>query len=95
MTTKHPAYEHEQEVRLVIAGPATNLLPYVKTRLRGSEMVPYIPQPWAAQQPDNVVEIVVGPAAPPDTERTLRKFLSTLGIDFENIRRSDIPYRAL
>jgi Protein of unknown function (DUF2971) len=88
LTTKHPAYGHEQEVRLVITGPDTNLSPYVKTRLRGS-------QPWAAREPGNVVEIVVGPAAPPDTERTLRKFLSTLGMDFENIGRSDIPYRAL
>jgi hypothetical protein len=95
VTTKHSAYDHEEEVRLVIADSATKLLPFVKTRLRGSEMIPYIPQPWPVQEPGNVVEIVVGPAAPPDTERTLRKFLSSLGMDFENIRRSDIPYRAL
>jgi hypothetical protein len=95
LTTKHPAYEHEQEVRLVILGTPARLSPYVKTRLRGSEIVPYIPQPWAARQPGNVVEIIIGPAGPPDTERTLRKFLSTLGMDFDNISRSDIPYRVL
>ena len=95
LTTKHPAYEHEQEVRLVIAGTPSRLSPYVVTRLRGSEMVPYIPQPWIAREPGNVAEIVIGPAGPPDTERTLWKFLSTLGMDFESIRRSDIPYRVL
>jgi hypothetical protein len=93
VATKHPAYQNEQEVRLIIAGPAAMLSPYIKTRLRGSEIVPYIAQPWPAR--NNVVEIVVGPAAPPDTERTLRKFLSTLGMDVENKSRSDIPYRAL
>lgn len=49
VTTKHPAYGHEREVRLVITGPTTRLSPYVKTRLRGSEIVPYIPQPWSAR----------------------------------------------
>lgn len=95
LTTKHPAYQNEQEVRLVILGSPPRLSPYVKTRLRGSEIVPYIRQPWAARGPCNVVEIIVGPAASPDTERTLRKFLSTLSMDFDNIRRSDIPYRAV
>jgi hypothetical protein len=95
LTTKHPAYQNEQEVRLVILGTSARLLPHVKTRLRGSEIVPYIPQPWPARGSGNVVEIIVGPAAPPDTERTLQKFLSTLSIDFDNIRRSDIPYRVL
>jgi hypothetical protein len=95
LTTKHPAYQHEQEARLVVVGPPARLLPYVKTRLRGSEIVPYIPQPWAAREQGNVAEIIVGPAGPPDAERTLRKFLGTLSMDFDNIRRSDIPYRVL
>ena len=34
---------------------------------------------------------VIGPAASPDAERTLRKFLSTVGIEFIKISRSDIP----
>jgi hypothetical protein len=95
LVTKHPAYEHEREVRLMIMGREAQLSHYVKTRFRGSEIVPYIPQPWPAREPGSVVEIVIGPAAPPDTERTLRKFLSTLGMDFEDISRSDIPYRPL
>jgi hypothetical protein len=95
LTTKHPAYEHEDEVRLIIAGTPDKLLKYVKTRLRGSEMVPYIPLPWPVRKPENVAKIVIGPAAPLDAERTLKKFLTTLGMKFDNITRSDIPYRAL
>lgn len=95
LTAKHPAYDNEGEVRLVILGALEKVLPFVKTRLRGSEIVPYIPLPWDTQKSGNVVDIMIGPAAPPDTERTLRKFLSTLGMDFDDIDRSDIPYRAV
>jgi hypothetical protein len=96
LTTKHPAYEHEREVRLVIMGTPARLSPYVTTRLRGGEIVPFIPQPMAVRERDNIVEIVVGPAAPVDTERTLRTFLNSLGIDPDiHISRSDIPYRVL
>jgi Protein of unknown function (DUF2971) len=95
LRTKHLAYKHEQEVRLIIPGPAAMLSSYVKTRLRGSEIVPYIPQPWEARVPGNVAKIMIGPAAVLDTERTLRKFLRTLGMEFDDISGSDIPYRAL
>jgi hypothetical protein len=77
-------------------GTPARLSPYVTTRLRGSEIVPFIPQPMAVRERDNIVEIVVGPAAPVDTERTLRTFLNSLGIDPDiHISRSDIPYRVL
>jgi hypothetical protein len=95
VTTKHPAYEHEREVRLVILAAATKLSGYVKTRCRGNETVPYIPQPWSLRESGNVVEIIIGPAGPPGAERTLREFLGSLGMDFVHIGRSDIPYRAL
>jgi hypothetical protein len=96
LTSKHPAYQHEQEVRLVIMGTPERLAPFVTTRYRGSEIVPYIPQPMPLREPGNILEIVVGPAAPTDTERTLRTILGTLGIDPNvHICRSDIPYRAL
>jgi hypothetical protein len=93
LITKHPAYKNEREVRLIITTPIYSR--YVKTRLRAGEIVPYIPQPFAEVR-GNVAKIVIGPAAPPDTERTLRKFLGTVGMEkFDNISRSDIPYRAL
>jgi hypothetical protein len=95
LTIKHPAYKHEEEVRLSTQGTPEQLSPFIKTRLRGSEMVPYIPLGWPVRVPGNVMEIVVGPAAPPDAERTLKKFLSTVGMKFNDISRSDIPYRPL
>jgi hypothetical protein len=77
-------------------GMPHRVLPYVTTRLRGSELVPYIPQPMPLREPRNIFEIVIGPAAPADTERTLRTMLTSLGIDPEvDITRSGIPYRAV
>jgi hypothetical protein len=96
LTTKHPAYEHEREVRLIILGLRDKLMPYIKTRLRGSEIVPYIEHRMALREPHSIVEIVVGPAAPVDTERTVLTMLKSLGADPNvPIGRSDIPYRAL
>jgi hypothetical protein len=96
LTSKHPAYEHEEEVRLVILGARSALAPYVKTRLRGSEIVPYIDQPMQVRDAGNVAEIVVGPAAHADTERTVRTLLESLDLDPAiAISQSKIPYRAL
>jgi hypothetical protein len=96
LTSKHPAYAHEREVRLVILGLRNKLLPYTTTRLRGSEIVPYIVHHLPIREPHNIVEIVIGPAAPADTERSVRTMLNSLAVD-PNVRvsRSDIPYRAL
>jgi hypothetical protein len=75
-------------------GTPDHLAPHVLTRFRGSEIVPYIAQPLPVREPHKIAEIVVGPAAAPDTERTLRTMLRSIGIteDFP-ISRSDIPYR--
>ena len=95
LTSKHPAYEHEQEVRLVMMGTPATISPFVTTRFRGSEIVPYIAQPMPLRLEHKIAEIVVGPAAPPDTERTVRTMLRSIGIDWDfPISRSDIPYRA-
>jgi hypothetical protein len=95
LTSKHPAYEHEQEVRLVIMGVAGRLTAHVTTRLRGSEIVPYIAHPMPLREPHYIAEIVVGPAAPPDAERTVRMLCASLGLDPNiPVGRSDIPYRA-
>jgi hypothetical protein len=48
------------------------------------------------REPHNIAEIVVGPAALADTERTVRTMLNSLGIDPDlPVSRSNIPYRAL
>jgi hypothetical protein len=96
LTSKHPAYAHEQEVRLVIMGVAGQLSAHVTTRLRGSEIVPYIAHSMPLREPHHIAEIVVGPAAPLDAERTVRTLLASLGLDPNTpIGRSDIPYRVL
>lgn len=94
LTSKHPAYEHEREVRLVMAGTSDTLAPFVKTRARGSDLVPYIPHPWDVREPGAVVEILVGPAAPPAAEEAVMALLAGYGITGVEVGRSDIPYRA-
>jgi hypothetical protein len=96
LTSKHPAYAHEREVRLIILGLRDRLMPYITTRLRGSEIVPYIVHQTPIREPHNIVEIIVGPAAPPDAERSLHTMLNSLGVNPNvSVSRSDIPYRAL
>jgi len=95
LTTKHPAYAREEEVRLIIMGTAARLLAVTRTRTRAGELVPYVAHPWAIQQPDDLAEIIIGPAAAPDTERSLHTLLATRGLQGGKTERSDIPYRAL
>jgi hypothetical protein len=96
LTSKHPAYEHEQEVRLVIMGMPGRLSPHVTTRLRGSEIVSFIAHPMPLREQHHIAEIVVGPAAPSSAERSVRTMLAYLGLDPSiAICRSDIPYRPL
>lgn len=94
LTSKHPAYAHEREVRLIKMGQRDRLMPYIKTRLRGSEIVPYLEHATPMRHPQDVFEIVAGPATPTDAERTVRTLLNSLGVDPSvQISRSDIPYR--
>jgi hypothetical protein len=96
LTTKHPAYASEREVRLVILGLHDQLMPHIATRLRGSEIVPFIVHHVPLRARDDIAEVVVGPAAPPDAERSLRTMLNSFGVDPNvPVSRSDIPYRAL
>ena len=96
LTSKHPAYSHEQEVRLIILGMHDRLQPYIKTRIRGAEIVPYVPYRLPIRKPHSMGHILVGPAANADAERALRAMLESLGVTHEiPISRSLIPYRAL
>ena len=95
LTSKHPAYHNEREVRLVIMGMPSTLKTHTKTRFRGYKRVPYIAQPFPIHEPNKIAEIVVGPAAPIDAEKNIRDLIVTLGIkSCIPIRRSGIPYRA-
>ncbi|MGC2602252.1 MAG: DUF2971 domain-containing protein [Rhodomicrobium sp.] len=94
LTSKHPAYAHEREVRLVIMGTPEKLSPHVKTRLRGSEIVPYIAHAMPLREPHHIAEIVVGPAAPQGAERDVSTMIRSLGVEVDfPVGRSDIPYR--
>lgn len=93
LTTKHPAFKHEQEIRLVIMGAREALLPRVRTRLRGGEVVPYISQAMPVTEPHSIGEVLVGPAAPAGAEQSVRLLLDTLGISAP-VARSEIPYRS-
>ncbi len=96
LTAKHPAYQHEQEVRLIILGTHWVLRPFIKTRIRGSNIVPYIAHEMLVRAPHSISNIVVGPTAPPDAERTVRTLLESLDIDSAlPVSRSDVPYRAV
>jgi hypothetical protein len=58
----------ENEVRLFILGQRANLAPYVATRSRGTETVPFINSDMRLHEADSITEILVGPAAPFDAE---------------------------
>ena len=97
LTSKHPAYEHEQEVRLVIMGMPKFLLPHIATRHRGSDIRPvYCASDAIARAAPHCRDRGRGPAASSDAERTVRTTLASLGLDPNiEVGRSDIPYRAL
>lgn len=93
LTTKHPAYAHEQEVRLVIMGTPVRLSSHIASRRRGSETISYIAHALPLREPDQIVEIVVGPAASASEEDAVRAVLQEVGLDGVAINRSNIPYR--
>ena len=96
LTTKHQAYSHEKEVRLFIVGSQNDLKPHVKTRIRGSEIVPYIEGDMPLRHKNGIAEIVVGPAAVVTAEDKVRSLLQSFGMEPDNrIVASAIPYRAL
>ena len=96
LTSKHPAYKNEREVRLIITGLQNQLMQYVETRTRNSEIIPYIAHKIPVRDPHNIVEIVVGPASPPGSESSIRAMLASLGIEANiEITRSNIPYRTI
>jgi hypothetical protein len=67
--------------RIIILGMRDRLMPYITTRLRGSEIVPYIVHHSPIREPHNIAEIVVGPAAAADAERSVRTLLDSFGVD--------------
>ena len=92
LTMKDSQHAREQEVRLFIVGEVAKLAPYVSARTRGDETVPFIKSDMPLQELGRIVEIVVGPAAPPDAEDFARSLLAPFHPDpISIVHRSAIP----
>ncbi|MGX4803998.1 DUF2971 domain-containing protein [Bradyrhizobium guangdongense] len=95
LTCKHPGYQHEAEVRLVILGRASRFRGKLSKRTRNGRTVPYIPYDVRLREPGMITEIIIGPAAPAGTTAKIKQILKAAGISYSvPIRRSTIPYRS-
>ena len=92
---KHEAFEDEDEVRLMLVNQKKDLDPFVKTRWRGWEKVPYVPSPFRACTPGFITEVIIGPAVVDNAaaEATVRSLLADYGIS-PYVGFSKIPYTA-
>jgi hypothetical protein len=63
LTSKNASYKCEDEVRLIMLGQRAPLLKFTKTRVRGSEIVPYVPYAMPMRRLPHLLEIIVGPVA--------------------------------
>ncbi|WP_428673817.1 DUF2971 domain-containing protein [Reyranella sp.] len=94
ITTKHHAYHHEAETRLILANSVSVLAPYVCSRARGSQIVSYVPVDFPIASAGVLRRIWIGPAAAEGAERGVADLLRAKGINPDRVvRRSTIPYR--
>jgi hypothetical protein len=93
LVVKHSDWAPEHEVRLFILGEAAILAPYVTTRSRSAQTVPFIKSDMPLREPGSIAEIVLGPAAPSDAEDFACSLLAPFHSDPRStIRRSIISY---
>ena len=96
LTVKHKAYRHEKEVRLVMLGRREKQKADFRTRIRGSEIVPYLEGKMPLRDREGITEIRIGPAAVSSAEDAVYSLLQSLDVEPSGrIKRSRIPYRAL
>jgi DUF2971 family protein len=97
LLSKHAAYSHEQEYRLLVSGFQNTIASSDRHRLRErkGEIVGYLDLPIPSwKQPRALTQIRLGPAAPNQLNDQLRTTLTMLGIPVPKIDQSDIPYRS-
>src|SRR5262249_23712651 len=95
LTSKHEAYEHEREVRLMMLGLHNKLESYIETRVKNGDLVVFVRHAMRIKKPGSIVEVVVGPSAGADAEHAVRRLLNSAGIQSTvPVRRSNIPYRS-
>lgn len=93
LTAKKHAYHVEDEVRQVLLGAGDDLQPYIQTRARGSENVPYVAVPWRVREAGMIDEIIVGPAAALGAEEDVMAMLRHYGVNGVEVTRADFRYR--
>jgi Protein of unknown function (DUF2971) len=91
LTCKHEAYEAEKEIRFIAAQSLNSQTHTLLTRLRASTLVPYIELKVLLKE--KLKSVTIGPAAPPQAEDAIRKFLSSKCYKDITLSRSEIPYR--
>ncbi len=95
ITSKHPAYQSEQETRIILINEKEKLRRYIKTRIRGSELIPFVPHKMPLKTNLAIASIAVGPSAHKGAEDGLGSFLVSQGIlEKDLVVRSTIPYRS-
>lgn len=97
LTVKHPAYRHEEEIRLFIVKPRASDLTGLSTRTRGSKLVPYVARKLPLDEPGAITRIIIGPAVDySETRHSVNSLLNSCGIKYNlKIWPSCIPYRAI
>lgn len=95
LSCKHEAYKAEHEIRLMMVIPVHKVQPFLKTRIRGSSIVPYVEFFLDdLYEKGKIAEIVTGPAADKMSRDALENLLQGHKICFEQlIKPSKIPYR--
>jgi Protein of unknown function (DUF2971) len=95
LTCKHPGYQHEAEMRLVILGQASHFRGKLSKRTRNGKTVPYIPYDVRLRELGILAEIVIGPAAPSGAATKIKRMLKAAGVTYSvPVRHSAIPYRS-
>lgn len=94
VTSKHPAYKHEKETRLILLNDTGNLASVVRTRTRGSQIVSYVPINFPIKRQDVLRHVLIGPAAIGAAETGVENLLRANELDPKGlVSRSEVPYR--
>jgi hypothetical protein len=94
--SKHAAYSHEREYRLLVSGLRETIsrCSHHRLRERKGEIVGYLDLPipnW--KQPGLLASVRLGPAASDELKDQIWMALIALGIPLPKIDKSDIPFR--
>jgi hypothetical protein len=96
MVSKHPAYQHEQESRLIVNGSRSIIeaMSCHKVRARNGEIISYVDMPIPNWKASNVLTHVrIGPAAQPKLAEQMASAFRSLGLPLPQIEPSGLPFR--